>query len=86
MMVLTLSLPNSDTGHKDVRPNTSAEDVEGSEDVVDEVLKNVPVRSMKNSRYILDKMSKAKGLSTWKESGEFVFKGKAVQDPTCSIC
>ncbi len=25
-----------------------------------------------------DKMSKAKGLSTWNESGEFVFKGKAV--------
>ncbi len=76
--VLTLSLTNSDAGHKDVRPNTSAKNDEVSEDVVDEVLKNVPVRSMKNSRYILDKMSKAKGLSAWNESGEFVFKGKAV--------
>ncbi len=51
--VLTLLLPNSDTGDKDGRSNNSAGDDEGSEDVVDEVLKNVPVRSVKNSRYIL---------------------------------
>ncbi len=84
--VLTLSLPNSDTGHKDVRPNTSAEDDEGSENVVDEVLKNVPVRSMKNSQYILDKMSKAKGLSTYTNRANLCLRVKPYQDPTCSIC
>ncbi len=57
----------------------SVEDDGAEEHVVDEVLKNVPSRSVKNSRYILDKMSKAKGLSAWNESGEFVFRGKAIQ-------
>lgn len=78
--VLTLSLPDLDPGHKD-ESSTAAnvEDGKAEEAVVAEVLKNVPSRSVKNSRYILDKMSKAKGLSSWNESGEFVFRGKAVQ-------
>ncbi len=75
--VLTLSLLQHETGHKDDRSAVTTEDYGGSEDVVGEVLKNVPSRSVKNSRYILDKMSKAKGLSEWNESGEFVFKDKS---------
>ncbi len=76
--VLTLTLPHPDTDRKDERTIDNTGDEGGSEDVVDEVLKNVPSRSVKNTRYILDKMSKAKGLSAWNESAEFVFKGKAV--------
>ncbi len=75
--VLTLTLPHPDTDRKDERTIDNAGDKGGSEDVVDEVLKNVPSRSVKNTRYILDKMPKAKGLSAWNESGEFVFKGKS---------
>lgn len=77
--ILTLSLPTPDPGHKDHLTAGVPGENGGSEDVIDEILKNVPSRSLKNSRYILDKMSKAKGLSTWNELGEFVFKGKAVQ-------
>ncbi len=76
--VLTQSLP--DPTHKDEVPTVASVEDDGAEEhVVDEVLKNVPSRSVKNSRYILDKMSKAKGLSAWNESGEFVFRGKAIQ-------
>lgn len=78
--VLTLSLPHLDPGPKDESPTAAnVEDGKAEETVVAEVLKNVPSRSVKNSRYILDKMSKAKGLSSWNESGEFVFRGKVVQ-------
>lgn len=76
--VLTLSLPNPDSNHNDTHIDTRTRVNEGSEDVVAEVLKNIPSRSVKNSQYILDKMSKAKGLCTWNESGEFVFKGKPI--------
>lgn len=76
--VLTLTLP--DPPNKDELPTTTAVEDDGADvHVMDEVLKNVPSRSVKNSRYILDKMSKAKELSAWNESGEFVFRGKAVK-------
>lgn len=77
--MLTLALPNPAPDHKDDVVATNVEAGGNVEDVVAEVLKNVPARSVKNSRYILDKMSKAKGISSWTESGEFVFRGKAVQ-------
>nr|DAC81396.1 TPA_asm: acintoc2 [Pimephales minnow adintovirus] len=77
--VLTLSLPDRDIDHKDEQtPDANGENGAAVGNVVDEVLKNIPSRSVKNSRYILDKMSKAVGLSGWNESGEFVFRGKVI--------
>lgn len=76
--ILPLSLLHPDTDRKDECGIDTSRDDGRSENIVAKVLKNVPLRSVKNSRYILDKMSNAKGLSAWNESGEFVFKGKAV--------
>jgi len=67
---LTLTVPSQD-GENEEAPVT--EDV-----IVSEVLNNVPQRSLKNVKYILDKMSKAKQLSSWTDAGEFVYKGKII--------
>ncbi|KAI2645178.1 DNA polymerase [Labeo rohita] len=57
---LTLSLPTPD-GANNVQQPTSTPDIHDATDVVmDEVLKNVPQRNVKNIQYILDKMSKTK--------------------------
>ncbi len=72
--VLTQSLP--DPTHKDEVPTVASVEDDGAEEhVVDEVLKNVPSRSVKNSRYILDKMSKAKGLSSVERIGGVCVQG-----------
>lgn len=75
--VLTLSLPTDEHYHKVNSVETHGED-KPKDVVTSEVLKNVPTKRVKNSKYILDKMSKAKDLTSWSESGEFVFKGKAI--------
>ncbi len=72
--VLTQSLP--DPTHKDEVPTVASVKDDGAEEhVVDEVLKNVPSRSVKNSRYILDKMSKAKGTKRVERIGGVCVQG-----------
>lgn len=73
---LTLSLPPSD--HTDKEQTTLADKDDAPEDVVNDVLNNAPQKSLKNIRYILDKMSKAKDVSSWTGSGEFVFRGRPI--------
>jgi hypothetical protein len=76
---LTLRLPQPSNVEKEDPPapgHVRAPDDLG--DFADEILKNIPQRSVKNVRYILDKMSKTKDVTSWTESGEFVFKGRTI--------
>ncbi len=41
-------------------------------------LKQRTAEELKNVKYILDKMSNAKHMSSWTSSGEFVFKGQVI--------
>ena len=76
---LTLSLPQPDSLVKEgPHPTDCVTAHDGLDDFADEVLKNIPQRSVKNVRYILDKMSKTKDITSWTESGEFVFKGRTI--------
>lgn len=72
---LTLSLPQTTSTVADRKDDKDEAEMDA---VADEVMKNVPSRSVKNSRYILEKMTKAKDLSAWNTSGEFVFKGRPI--------
>lgn len=74
---LTLAFPPPDASHKESF-GPPVEDG-GGDDLIADVLKNVPLKSVKNARYIMDKMSKAKEVSSWNDSGEFVFKGVTIQ-------
>ncbi len=38
----------------------------------------MPQRSLKNIKYILNKMSNAKNVCAWTDSGEFMFKGYVI--------
>lgn len=76
---LTLSFPTADGGDEVQLPPTTTDSHDVTDVVVDEVLKNVPQRSLKNIRYILDKMSKTKNIASWTDSGEFVFKGRTIE-------
>lgn len=53
-------------------------DDEGEDQLVNEILNNVPQRSLKNIKLILNKMSNAKQVSSWTNSGEFVYKGNVI--------
>ncbi len=81
---LTLALPKPDVIHTDGDTNvntpipTSNNVVDVQDQIVDEILHNVPQRSLKNVKFILNKMSNAKQLSTWTNTGEFVFKGRVI--------
>lgn len=76
---ITLSLPQPVSIEKDDPSTTDRVSVHDSlGDFTDEILKNIPQRSVKNVRYILDKMSKTKDITSWSESGEFVFKGRTI--------
>ncbi len=81
---LTLTLPKPDVIHTDGDTNvnapipTSNNVVDVQDQIVDEILHNVPQRSLKNVKFILNKMSNAKQLSTWTNTGEFVFKGRVI--------
>ncbi len=82
---LTLTLPKQDVVHNDgdagttvnaaIPPSNNA-DVE--DQIINEILHNVPQRSLKNIKFIFNKMSNAKQLCTWTDSGEFVFKGHVI--------
>ncbi len=77
---LTLTLPKPDVIHTDGDTNvnapipTSNNIVDEQDQIVDEILHNVPQRSLKNVKFILNKMSNAKQLCTWTNTGEFVLK------------
>ncbi len=83
---LTLTLPKPDVIHTDGDGDTnvnapipSSNNVVNVQDqIVDEILHNVPQRSLKNVKFILNKMSNAKQMCTWTNSGEFVFKGRVI--------
>ncbi len=80
---LTLTIPKQDADAPAVTPvtapvNPSSNNDYGEDQIVSEILNNVPQRSLKNVKYILDKMSNAKPLSSWTSSGEFVFKGHVI--------
>ncbi len=83
---LTLTLPKQDVIHTDADagatvnvPTPSSNSVVVVEDkIVNGILHNVPQRSLKNFKLILNKMSNAKQLCTWTDSGEFVFKGRVI--------
>lgn len=72
--VLTLNMPTTDKKP----PEQYDETTSLGDAVVEDVLKNVPQRSVKNISYILDKMVKAKYVSSWTSSGEFVYKGRTI--------
>ncbi|MGL5902481.1 MAG: hypothetical protein ACRCZO_07300, partial [Cetobacterium sp.] len=78
---LTLKLPQHETSDEPMITETSTPRVDDvvRDEIINEVLSNVPQRSLKNIKYIMDKMSKAKHLSSWTDSGEFVFKGKTIE-------
>ncbi len=67
---LTLTLPKPDVIHTDGDTNvnapipTSNNVVDVQDQIVDEILHNVLQRSLKNVKFILNKMSNAKQLST----------------------
>ena len=72
---LTLTSPEHETPVTPHTPDVRNDDV--SEDpIVSEVLNNIPQRRLKNVKYIMDKMSKAKHVSSWTVDGEFVYKGR----------
>ncbi len=77
---LTLTIPKQDADAPAVTApvNPSSNNDYGEDQIVNEILNNVPQRSLKNVKYILDKMSNAKSLSSWTSSGEFVFKGHVI--------
>lgn len=76
---LTLTLPQPDHVKKETPAATGSTSVQDTLDnVADDILKNVPKRSVKNVRYILDKMSKTRDVTSWVDSGEFVFKGRTI--------
>ncbi len=77
---LTLAIPKHDADAPAVNApvNPSSNNDYGEDQIVTEILNNVPQRSLKNVKYILDKMSNAKPLSSWTSSGEFVFKGHVI--------
>ncbi len=83
---LTLTLPKPDVIHTDADPGTNVNaPIPSSNNVVVvqdqilyEILHNVPQRSLKNVKFFLNKMSNAKQLCTWTDSGEFVFKGRVI--------
>ncbi len=77
---LTLTIPKQDGDAPAVTApvNPSSNNDYGEDQIVSEILNNVPQRSLKNVKYILDKMSNAKPLSSWTASGEFVFKGHVI--------
>ncbi|KAL0146560.1 hypothetical protein M9458_058191 [Cirrhinus mrigala] len=84
---LTLTLPKEDATHGDASttapasasaPAPAPNNDDGEDQIVDEILSNVPQRSLKNIKYILNKMSNAKQLSSWTASGEFVYRGRVI--------
>ncbi len=79
-LTLTLPKPDGDGSGTTVNEPTPASNnvVDVQDEIVDEILHNVPQRSLKNVKFILNKMSNAKHLSTWTNTGEFVFKGRVI--------
>ncbi len=78
-LTLTLPKPDADAGTNVNAPIPSSNNVVVVQDqIVDEILHNVPQRSLKNVKFIFNKMSNAKQLCTWTDSGEFVFKGRVI--------
>jgi hypothetical protein len=86
---LTLTVPKQGAIHTDTPASTPAgapanapvptsNNDDGEDQIVNEILNNVPQRSLKNVKFILNKMSNAKQLSSWTDSGEFVFKGRVI--------
>ncbi len=86
---LTLTLPKQDAVHTDAPASTPviapanapappSNNDDGEDQIINEILNNVPQRSLKNIQFILNKMSNAKQLSSWTDSGEFVFKGHVI--------
>ncbi len=77
---LTLTIPKHDADAPALSApvNPTSNNDYGEDQIVNEILNNVPQRSLKNVKYILDKMSNAKPLSSWTSSGEFVFKGHVI--------
>ncbi len=77
---LTLTIPKHDADAPALTApvNPSSNNDYGADQIVNEILSNVPRRSLKNVKYILDKMSNAKHMSSWTSSGEFVFKGHVI--------
>ncbi len=78
---LTLTLPKQDVVHTDAPASTpvpSSNNADVEDQIVNEILNNVPQRSLKNIKLIWNKISNAKQLCTWTDSGEFVLKGHVI--------
>ncbi len=77
---LTLTIPKHDADAPALSApvNPTSNNDYGEDQIVNKILSNVPRRSLKNVKYILDIMSNAKHLSSWTSSGEFVFKDRVI--------
>lgn len=65
--VLTLSLPTDDPGPVN------------KEDVLEDVLKQMPSRSRKNVEYLVSTIRKAKGAAGWNDQGELIINGSVIK-------
>ncbi len=86
---LTFKLPKQDVVHTDAPASTTvtapvnapvppSNNANVEDQIINEILNNVPQRSLKNIKFILNKISNAKQLCSWTDSGEFVFKGHVI--------
>lgn len=78
---ITLTLPHQENppvdGQTPAHAPVQTHD-DGQDEIMNEVLNNVPQKSFKNIKYILNKMSNARHLTSWNESGEFILKGRVI--------
>lgn len=78
--VLTLSLPVSDTHGSSLDATPSVDNVNSKKDpILDEVLKHMPKRSLKNAEYILEAITRSKNLISWTDQGEIVINNQPVR-------
>ncbi len=78
---LTLTLPKQDVVNTNADASTTvnapvppSNNAYVEDKIVNKILPNVLQRSLKNIKFILNKISNVKQLCSWTDSGEFVFK------------
>ncbi len=82
---LTLTLPKQDVVNTNADASTTvnapvppSNNAYVEDQIVNKILPNVLQRSLKNIKFILNKISNVKQLCSWTDSGEFVFKRRVI--------